>query len=414
MSVVLLSLFLFAAGGDKRVLDVVELKDGTRIDGRVVYEDPSTVVVRSAARDREIAMKDVSLVRSRATELRAVLDSWNKETPTDTAGMLELARSSDKADLVDEAQVFTWRALLLDPKNEEAHKRLGHTSHNGVWTVHEGTKSIPFASIGDAHKDWKDPWSFATTHYRLQTNLDLGRATDMALDLEGFYRIFFDAFGRELRLYEVVDPMVAQVHADKQSFPGVVSYRDAYFDPTTSTLLVNAANGFEPRVLFHEATHEILFNTAERTKGSRGDIPAWLDEGLAEYMGCSMSGLAGHPVFTSGAVATGHFRVHAEARTPYDLARVLTFNSGDFMASSRSDLKYAEAYTLVHFLLNGDGGKHKKGFLDFVRSAYKGQSSSTHFRDALGGHERELEEAWVAYVKKTAADGAPAKASPRH
>jgi hypothetical protein len=272
--------------------------------------------------------------------------------------------------------------------------------------VHEGTKTIPYAGLAQAHKEWKDAWSFATTHYRVRTNLDLTRATDMAFDLEGFYRVFFDAFGIELKLYEIVDPMSAQVHADKQSFPAVVSYRDAYFDPPSNTLLVDAANGFEPRVLFHEATHEILYNTAERTKNARGEIPAWLDEGLAEYMGCCMSGLDGHALFVPGATAPGHFKVHAEARQPYDLARVLTFNSGDFMATSRSDLKYAEAYTLVHFLLNGDGGRHKKGFLDFVRSAYKGQSSSTHFRDALGGNERELEQAWIAYVKKTAAAGA--------
>ena len=407
-------LLALSGANDKRVPDVVELKDGTKIEGRVVYEDPSLVVVRSAARDREIAMKDVAVVRSRAADLRGVLDRWDKETPTSAAGLLELAQSCDKADLSDEAQLFAWRALLLDPKNEDAHKRLGHTLHNGSWLVHDGTKTIPFASLADARKEWKDGWALATTHYRLRTNLDLARATDMALELESFYRTFFDVFGRELKLYEVVEPMSAHVHADKQSFPPVVSYRDAYFDSSTSTLLVNAAGGFEPHTLFHEATHEILFNTAERTKGSRGEIPAWLDEGLAEYMGCSMSGLDAHPVFSPGAIAMAHFKVHAEARTPFDLARVLTFSSGDFMASSRSDLKYAEAYTLVHFLLNGDGGKHKKGFLDFVRGAYKGQASSTHFRDALGGHERELEEAWVAYVKQVAADGAsPKRARPR-
>jgi hypothetical protein len=408
-----LVLLALAGAGDKRTPDVVELKDGTKVEGRVVYEDSAIVVVRSAARDREIAMKEVSTVRSRAADLRAILDRWNKETPTDAAGMLELARSCDKADLVDEAQVFAWRALLLDPKNEEAHKRLGHTLHNGAWNVHDGSKMVPFASLGEAHKDWKDAWSLASTHYRVRTNLDLAHATEMVLELEGFYRNFFDAFGRELKLYEVVDPMNAHVHGDKQSFPAMVSYRDAYFDPSTSTLLVNAANGFEPRVLFHEATHEILYATAEHTKAARGDIPAWLDEGLAEYMGCCTGGTGGHPVFTAGAIAAGHFRVHAEARPAYDLARVLTFNSGDFMASLRSDLKYAEAYTLVHFLLNGDGGKYKKGFLDFMRGAYKGQASGTHFRDALGGHERELEEAWVAYVKKIAAEEVPPKASPR-
>jgi hypothetical protein len=409
----LLAVLSIAAPGDKRVPDVVELKDGTKVEGRVVFEDDASVVVRIGARDREIAKKDTSLVRSRTGELRGVLDRWNRETPTDATGMLELARACEQKDLIEEAQIFAWRALFLDPKNEAAHKLLGHKGRSGSWTVLDGTKTIPFANIGDVRKDWKEAWSFATTHYRLRTNLDLARATDMALELEGFYRLFFDAFGAGLKLYDVVDPMAAQVHADKASFPAMVSYRDAYFDTLTSTLIVNASGGLDRHMLFHEATHEILFNTAERTKGSRGDIPAWLDEGLAEYMGWCMGGPDGHTAYTPGAVALGHFKIHAEAKQPFDLSRVLTFSNGDFMATSRSDLKYAEAYTLVHFLLNGDGGAHQKGFLEFLRSAYKGQSSTTHFRDMLGNRDRELEDAWIAYVKKTAASGTQVKSSPK-
>jgi hypothetical protein len=409
---VLLALAAFAAGG-KRTPDVVELKDGNKVEGRVVYEDPTLVVVRSGARDREIALKDVTLVRSRAGDLRLLLDRWNHATPSDAAGMMELARTAEGADLVDEARIFAWRALLLDPKQGDAHKLLGHTLRNGIWTVREGSKSFPFANLGEAHKEWKDPWAFGSTHYNVRTNLDLRHSIDMVLELECFYRIFFDVFGPELKLYDVVDPMNAEVHADKQSFPAQVSYRDAYFDAPTNTLFVNAANGLDRRVLFHEATHEILFNTAVRTKGSRGEIPGWLHEGLAEYMAWCMQGSDGHPAFVAGAIAPGHFRIQADARTPFDLARVLNFSSGDFMASSLSDLKYAEAYTLVHFLMHGDGGRHRQGFLDFVRGAYKGQASSTHFRDALGGHERELEAAWVTYVKQTAGGEAPPKASPK-
>jgi hypothetical protein len=413
LAALLLPLLAAAVPSDKRAPDVVELKNGTKVEGRVLFQDDAQVIVRVGSRDREIPRKEVAIVRSRVGDLHAVLERWNALTSPDAAALLDLAKSCVKTDLTDEAEAFAWRALLVDPKNEEAHKLLGHELHSGVWSVHEGTKSIPFAGIESAHKEWKNPWSFASTHYKLRTNLDLSRATSMLFDLEGYYSIFFDAFATELRLYDVIEPMNAHVHADQKSYPELVSYRNAYFDISSNTLLVNAANGFSRRVLFHEATHELLYNTAEHMKNSRGEIPSWLNEGLAEYMAYCVEGTDGRPAFTPGAIARAHFKTHAEARQPLDLARVLTLSSGDFAASSLADLKYSEAYTLVHFLLHGENGKHRKGFLDFVRGTYKGQSSSTSFRDAMGGHERELEQAWVAYVKATASGGVAAKPAPK-
>ena len=77
----------------------------------------------------------------------------------------------------------------------------------------------------------------------------------------------------------------------------------------------------------------------------------------------------------------------------------MTFDSTDFLASSRADLKYAEAYTLVHFLLHAENGRRRPGFIAFLKSAFKGQASQTHFKDAIGGTDAEIERAWRAYVK---------------
>jgi hypothetical protein len=194
----------------------------------------------------------------------------------------------------------------------------------------------------------------------------------------------------------------------------LISRRDAYFDERTSTLNVNASAGFDVHVLFHEATHGVLYNTAQHTKNALGDIPGWLHEGLAEYMGACVSGSGGKTKLSPRAYWPDHFRVQAQARQPLDLARVLTLAIADFQVDQGADLKYAEAYTLVYFLLHGENEKYRSAFLDFVRSAYRGQSSMSHFRETLGAHGGPIEAEWVAYVKKVAADNAvPAKAKGR-
>ena len=81
---------------------------------------------------------------------------------------------------------------------------------------------------------------------------------------------------------------------------------------------------------------------------------------------------------------------------------MLAFTESDFFTSSKADLKYAESYTLVQFCMHGDGGRHRERFVAFMRRTYLGQSSATQFKDAMGAGGRELEDAWLAYVRATA------------
>lgn len=391
-----------AAGGDGRKPDQVELVNGTKLDGIVVYQDPVTVILRSGSRDREIAMKEVAAVRSRAGNLRTALERWDALAPSDLPGLLGLSDSCRKLDLGGEADLLAWKALLLDPRSEPAHLALGHKPSAGGWLVRTDSRSVAFEKLDALRRHWGDAWELETTHYRLRTNVPMRLVPDVALDLEGFYRAFFDRFGQQLRLLEVVEPMGANVHGDQRSYPEAAGARMAWFDARANLLVVNATSGLDRGMLFHEATHGILHSTAERTKSARGVIPGWLSEGLAEYMQWSLGGPSGHPAFVPGALARHHFAEQALAKDPYDLSRVLTFGSDDFLVSSKATLKYAQAYTLVHFCLHGEGGKHEKGFLDFVRGAYLGRASTTDFKAALGLPEKEFEKAWIAYVRATA------------
>jgi hypothetical protein len=76
----------------------------------------------------------------------------------------------------------------------------------------------------------------------------------------------------------------------------------------------------------------------------------------------------------------------------------MTFDSGEYLASSRQDLKYAQSYTFVHYLVAGDDGRHRPGFEDFLRSAWRGQGSSTDLERALGAKIDALDRAWSAWV----------------
>lgn len=301
--------------------------------------------------------------------------------------------------------MFAYRALAFDPTNEEAHLLCGHEKRGRDWVVRCGKKKRLFSSIvesRDGPTSWDEAWEFETTHYRLVTNLDLAWASALALELELFYHAFYAWFGADMELFEVVEPMACQVHADKASFPES-SGRIAYFDGARNVLYELALAGLELDVLAHEATHQILHNTAVATRKGSGLIPSWLNEGLAEYMSSCRKGVPGRGSYDSSAIHSLHFATHRQARKPYDLGRILSMSSADFAASSKADLKYAQAYTLVHFCLHGEEGSRRPDFMEFLRSAYRGQGSSTAFKSAMKQREHDLELAWQRHVEAVTA-----------
>ncbi len=397
--VLLLGVLPAPAGAQSDVTsDVVELLDGTKIEGRVVFESEEKVVVRVGSREREIERGKVKSVESVARSLRMVLEQWDKVEGNDPVATLDLARFCKARGLAGEANVLAHRVLARAPENEEAHLLLGHEKRKDGWGVRDGKKKYLFAKLDEVRKDFGNAWEFETTHYRLTTNLSLASACDLALELELYYREFFARFGADLELFEVVKPMVCQVHADKGSFPEV-SNRIAYFDGEANVLFELAVSGYVLDVLLHEATHQILHNTTAETRAALGEVPPWLDEGLAEYMSSLRVGAPGHPRFDEGQRHERHFASHREAKDPYDLGRILTLSSGDFFSSSKADLKYAQSYTLVHFCLHGEERAHRAGFHEFLRGAYRGKGSSSDFKSALKIKEREFEKAWTGYVK---------------
>jgi len=399
-TIAVFALALLLLGGDARPLDRIELKSGEKIEGYVLLETKEEVVVLVKSKERRIPAAQVASVRSAARSLDEVLERRGKLARGDAAGEVELARDCQGLGLPGEAEVLALAALDDDPANADAHALLGHVKRQAGWMAKRGNELVPFEKLTPARADLRDPWKLGTTHYALFTNLSLHDATCMVLDLERLYQAFFELLEEGVELREVVEPLGVGVYGDSRTFPEGLPGRPAYFDARTRQVLVNAA-AIDPRyALSHEATHQLLFATASGTRAGLGVIPGWIDEGLAEYMAWSRTGDAGRVHYDLGVIADFHFKMHREAPKPYDLSRVLQFESGDFHGSSKQDLKYAESYTLVHFFLHGAGGKYRTKFFAFLRSAYAGSSSSTDFKKVVGVPEKELEEAWRAHVLK--------------
>lgn len=378
--------------------DLVELTNGKTHEGRVVFEDDERLVLKVKSREKEFDKEDIKAVRAVVRELPGALRKIASLKSGDVFAHHELAKELEAKNLPSEAQLVHWSVLAMSPNDPVSHEALGHRKRGKLWTVPHKNRWYKLGDRKALLENWSGAWEFETTHFLVRSNQSLKEALETTLLLEQTYFGFYQLFGASLELRDVTEKIEAWVHADATSFPEALNGGRSYYSPGDRRLSVNAARGLNVSIVVHEATHAVLHASILETGSGRGKLPGWLDEGLAEYMAGGLRQSGRSVSFNTEEVNPEMKRAHANAKKPYRLNRVLNFQSGDFGGTSKTHLKYAQSYTLVHFLLHGESGAHRENFLLFLASVYEGKASSTHFKKILGVKEAVLEAAWNAYV----------------
>jgi hypothetical protein len=380
----------------------VRFEGGKEVEGQVVYEGRDFVLVRRGSKETRFDAADVEWIDSAARRARAFVGGHDSLPPGKVEPVLELADTIEAEGLPNEAELLRLRVLALAPDNVAAHRALGHRREKDTWSWPDGVEQWNQEQLFERRREWGHAWELESTHYRVRSNVPLRETTGALLDLERFYHAFAREFP-ELELKEPWEKLVVHMYASSASFPEIGLERTATFDPESRTVHVLYTSPNARWSLLHEATHQILFSQAQRTPKARGEVPNWVEEGLAEYVAAAAQSELGDTFFHFGEPAPHHFREQASAKDPHGLERVLDFSYGDFVVSTDSSLKYAQAYSLVEYCLHGADGAYRAPFLGFVRQAFEGHSRKKDFLKALGiGKLRDFEKAWVAYVAEQA------------
>ena len=181
------------------------------------------------------------------------------------------------------------------------------------------------------------------------------------------------------------------------------SHTIGFYDPATWSVALTLRPPRELLALiFHETTHLVMDRSA--TLGSP-QWSVWLAEGMAVFFE--------HSPIEQGRVRLGgkgeaHLAlVLARARQGrhLPLPELLRMAPREFYGA-HSELAYAEAGLLVAYLLTGDGGKHREGFLRYYHEELKPGPCEP---DADGRHPLErhlglpadqLEREWLDYLER--------------
>lgn len=144
---------------------------------------------------------------------------------------------------------------------------------------------------------------------------------------------------------------------------------------------------------WHIIQHEGFHQFAHAVIG--GTIPTWLNEGLAEYFG--------EAIFTGDGFITGAVPPYRLARLKKEInggqlksVRDIMFVSPEQWAHEMSIRNYDQAWSMVHFLVNGDGGKYQQPFAACIREISAHKPFDRAWLDTLGP-ANGFEERWKAY-----------------
>jgi len=384
--------------------DVVVLRDGGRVEGRVLFENDEKVVLREKSKTREIARGEVGEVQSVERSLAEYLKRFDALDPTDVAALVDLAHYAEEHHLPGEARCTWIRILTVDAAHEEAWAKLGGVQRNKGWELKVKGRFYTIDELRTRTSDWKNALELPTAHFVVKTDTGPERALEVALDVERACTAYYEVVGKPLELWVFDEVPEIHLHAEAKEYPAPPTPGDpAWFGRGENTLHVLSSQSLDRGLVVAEFVDALVFNSFRRSLGNKtGELEPWVREGLRQAFAAAVRPDPGHVRFEFGEPIAAHFHTQATAEKPVALEAVLTAGRNAFSSGTNAARLTAAAYTLTQFLIQGRDHAHRAAFADFLRSSYTGKGGKSNFLHALDMKEKDLEAEWTAYVKEVA------------
>ncbi len=281
--------------------------------------------------------------------------------------------------------------------------------------------------------DWKNPWRISTEHFEVQTDVPLAEAILFSRRLEAFYDLFFaltaDVVGDNLplaRRFKSASQTVEAAYRPHQILYFAnhdeylrrvriiggegLSESLGYYDPPkpgkgnrAPAYFFRDVDGQLPvtATLYHEVSHQLLFESAGPNAFTRNVGNYWVFEGLGTYFE-TVTPMVDGSVEVGGLVGarlTEAVRsLHGGKMTP--LKDFLQMDQSAFNRREQVHVNYQQAMALTLFLMQAEKGAYREPFLDYVRDAYRGRikrSSGRSLEDRLGVPVDQIERRFKAF-----------------
>ncbi len=248
-------------------------------------------------------------------------------------------------------------------------------------------------------------------HYRLRSDLTPDETRRYAAHQDLMYGEYMKRLGSlRLRTPPVLDVMM---FAKRQDYLDTLRTRfgidgsgsgGMFFVSQNGSALAYFTEGVPEARVKHVIQHEGFHQVAHAYFGN--DLPPWVNEGLAEFFGEAI--IVGDDVVLGQSRPSVVGTVAEAARDDKHLAfpDLLDMTGERWNANLRSGeaaLQYNQSWSMVHFLVYGDGGRYQQAFEGLLRLLNQGVPPMAAFEQALGLNDskdvQDFEGRWSAFAQ---------------
>ena len=295
-------------------------------------------------------------------------------------------------------------------------------------------KWLPAAEADALHAEFAEAWTIETAHFHIRSNVPLSESIVFARRLEDLDDVFFallaDVVGPELplaRRYRSPAPPKAPARRHRvwyfSSKAEYVAYLRPKHGPGVEVELGRYDYATKPgawgtsyfyrdpeapidatATLYHEASHQLLFESAGRRAFEKNAGNFWVFEGLGTYFE-TLTPRSDGSLELGGRVGPRVAKARANILDDGDyvpIAELVGLDQAGFTEEHAVYRHYAESMALAIFLMQSGGSRHREPFLDYARDAYKGlirRGAGRSLADHLGVPYATLDRQFLAYLR---------------
>lgn len=273
---------------------------------------------------------------------------------------------------------------------------------DGRWVSREKEAEI--------RRDFQKAWEIRTDHYLIRTNHSLERGVELGLALEDFHEFFHQTFAAFFTSTEqlqqlfqgaskpggrVADPYSIHFYRDREEYVTRLEKHFRAIDKTNGIYLpsgpVNRTAhfyhdpmGHHEATLYHEATHQLFYESHSQNRAIADKGHFWVVEGVACYMESFQRRngelSVGDPKYIRFAGARYNF---IEQKYYVPLQQLSQMGMQRFQADTMLAKNYTQASGLVHFFMHYDGGRYRDALVTHLNQLYSGIPRTREFPQEL-------------------------------
>jgi tetratricopeptide (TPR) repeat protein len=146
-----------------------------------------------------------------------------------------------------------------------------------------------------------------------------------------------------------------------------------------------------PRTVYHEYFHLVANDTS-------GRLPPWLNEGFAEYYSTFLV-LGNDQKVQIGRVIPEHIELlRTKSFLPLDVLFSVNQGSPYYNEEGKQGLFYAQSWALLHYIMDGEGGKRRSQFAAFQRLLEEGRPAAESIKGAFQVDASTFQKQFEQYI----------------